>query len=257
MVALQPAALAPARPSGTLPAAAGEAAGTVGRAAPPALSSVEAADPYSFCAELWRSVACPGGIFNAVMAHPFLTSLTEGSLPDEVFQGYVVQGCLYLWEYARALAVLAAKAPRPAWTAFLGHCVQEACLEEDTFHKEFLAYYRTTVEQETRETRLSPYSQLYASFILATAHERPFYEGLAAVLPCFVLYLEMGKALLAKGSPHPLYQRFIDRFSGADYEKLSLDVCGMMNEAAAELGDAQASSGHVLGLGSCPWMCAA
>lgn len=38
-------------------------------------------------------------------------------------------------EYARALAVLAAKAPRPAWTAFLGRCVHEAALEEDTFHK--------------------------------------------------------------------------------------------------------------------------
>lgn len=30
------------------------------------------------------------------MAHPFLTSLTDGSLPEEVFKGYVVQGCLYL-----------------------------------------------------------------------------------------------------------------------------------------------------------------
>lgn len=43
--------------------------------------------------------------------------------------------------------------------------------------QEFLGYYCTTVERETRHTRLSPYSQLYASFILATAHERPFYEG--------------------------------------------------------------------------------
>lgn len=38
-------------------------------------------------------------------------------------------------EYARALAVLASKAPHPAWTAFLGRCVQEASMEEDTFHK--------------------------------------------------------------------------------------------------------------------------
>lgn len=30
------------------------------------------------------------------MAHPFLTSLTAGSLPDDVFLGYLVQGCLYL-----------------------------------------------------------------------------------------------------------------------------------------------------------------
>ncbi|KAL4440642.1 hypothetical protein ABPG77_000351 [Micractinium sp. CCAP 211/92] len=233
MEAGQPADMAPARPSGTLP---GEVAG---RTAPPALSTVEAADPDSFCASLWRSVARPGGIFSSVMAHPFLTSLTDGSLPEEVFKGYVVQGCLYLREYSRALAVLASKAPRPGWTAFLGRCVHEAAMEEDTFHKDFLAYYRTTVEKETRHARLSPYSQLYSSFILATVHERPFCEGLAAVLPCFLLYLEMGKCLLAKGSPHPLYTRFIDRFSGADYEKLSLEVCAIMDQASAELGEAQ------------------
>ncbi len=42
------------------------------------------------------------------------------------------------------------------------------------------------------------------------------------------------------GSPHPLYTRFIDRFSGADYEKLSLEVCRIMDQASAELGEAQA-----------------
>lgn len=57
MEAGQPADMAPARPSGTLP---GEVAG---RTAPPALSAVEAADPDSFCASLWRSVSRPGGIF--------------------------------------------------------------------------------------------------------------------------------------------------------------------------------------------------
>ena len=37
-------------------------------------------------------------------------------------------------EYARALALVASKAPRPAWTTFFCRCANEAYLEEATFH---------------------------------------------------------------------------------------------------------------------------
>ena len=37
-------------------------------------------------------------------------------------------------EYARALALVASKAPRPAWTTFFCRCANEAYLEEQTFH---------------------------------------------------------------------------------------------------------------------------
>jgi hypothetical protein len=43
------------------------------------------------------------------------------------------------------------------------------------------------------------------------------------------------------GSPHPLYQKFIDRFSGGGYEELVMEVVHMANEVAAGLGDAQVS----------------
>ena len=44
------------------------------------------------------------------------------------------------------------------------------------------------------------------------------------------------------GSPHPLYQKFIDRFSGGEYEELVMEVVHMANEVAAELGEAQMST---------------
>jgi hypothetical protein len=37
-------------------------------------------------------------------------------------------------EYARALALVASKAPLPAWTNFFCHCANDAYLEEATFH---------------------------------------------------------------------------------------------------------------------------
>ena len=46
--------------------------------------------------------------------------------------------------------------------------------------QEFLAYYNTTVEEETAGARLAPSCQLYATTILSTVHERAFYEGAPA-----------------------------------------------------------------------------
>ena len=62
----------------------------------------------TFPDELWARTA---GIYAAILDHPFLRGLTDGSLPRDAFAHYVVQDAHYLREYARALAVLSAKAP--------------------------------------------------------------------------------------------------------------------------------------------------
>ncbi|KAL4426011.1 hypothetical protein ABPG75_010027 [Micractinium tetrahymenae] len=218
--------------SGTAAAPATTSAGS-----PPVVAStVESVVPGSFCAELWRSVA---GIFSAILAHPFLTGLADGSLEEQAFKHYVVQDSLYLREYGRALALVASRSPRPQWTAFFCRCSQQTFEVEGGFHQEFLEYFGTSVAQETAAAERSPNNLLYTSFILATVHERAFYEGLAAVLPCFVVYLEVGKALKQRGSPHPLYASWIEKYGGEEFESIVLQVVRMVNEVSAELGPAQ------------------
>jgi thiaminase/transcriptional activator TenA len=51
------------------------------------------------------------GIFARILAHPFVAGLTDGSLPRDAFEHYVVQDALYLVDYARALAIVGAKGP--------------------------------------------------------------------------------------------------------------------------------------------------
>ena len=64
----------------------------------------------SFTNELWRGAA---GIYAAILAHPFLTGLTDGKLPEDAFTYFVVQDVHYLRGYARALAGVATRAPEP------------------------------------------------------------------------------------------------------------------------------------------------
>jgi thiaminase/transcriptional activator TenA len=64
----------------------------------------------TFTEELWASNA---DLFDAILAHPFITGLTDGTLPTAAFAHFVVQDALYLRDYARALAVVATRAPDP------------------------------------------------------------------------------------------------------------------------------------------------
>src|SRR5258707_13100472 len=66
-----------------------------------------------FSGELWDGIT---DIYAAILAHPFLAGMTDGSLPADAFTFYVVQDALYLRRYAQALAAVATPAPDPAQT---------------------------------------------------------------------------------------------------------------------------------------------
>jgi len=57
---------------------------------------------------LWSSIK---DIYDAILRHPFIVGLADGSLDVEKFKFYIAQDHMYLDKYVRALAVLAAKMP--------------------------------------------------------------------------------------------------------------------------------------------------
>ncbi len=59
--------------------------------------------------QLWDSAA---PTYRAILDHPFITGLVDGTLPHEAFRHFVVQDSHYLRDYARALAVCARQGPR-------------------------------------------------------------------------------------------------------------------------------------------------
>ena len=70
----------------------------------------------TFTAELWASIT---PIYAAILRHPFLRGLTDGSLSEDAFRFYVIQDAHYLRDFARALSIAAARAPREDWIIML------------------------------------------------------------------------------------------------------------------------------------------
>src|ERR1041385_6451034 len=90
----------------------------------------------SFSAELWQGVT---GVYDAILAHPFLTGLTDGSLPHDAFAFYVAQDAIYLHGYAQALAAVASRAPAPEQTEMFARHAADAIAVEKTLRGSLLA----------------------------------------------------------------------------------------------------------------------
>jgi thiaminase (transcriptional activator TenA) len=209
-------------------------------------------DDTRFRARMWTAM---GGVFTRILAHPFIAGLTEGSLPRDVFAHYVVQDAHYLVDYARALAVVGAKAPdEQAIAMFAGHA-RGAIEVERSLHAGLFRELGIGAD-EVRATPVMPTTLAYTSYLLRSCHQGSFAEGLAAVLPCYWIYAEVGTALLARSSPDPLYARWIATYGGEEFGRIVADVLALVDRVGATASDAEqaAMREHVVTTSRYEWM---
>jgi thiaminase/transcriptional activator TenA len=194
-------------------------------------------------------------IYEAILAHPFLTGLAEGTLPEPCFRFYVVQDALYLRDFARALAVAAAKAPQDPWCELFAEHAKTALVVERALHESFFQTWGLSPEQ-VEATPPAPTTLAYTSYLLRVAYAAPFEELVGALLPCYWIYWEVGKALEVRGSPHPLYQRWIETYASAEFATVVQQVLDVIEQAVAGLPESrrQPIRQHVLTTSRYEWL---
>ena len=207
---------------------------------------------HSFSAGLWDSI---GDIYGAILAHPFITGLTDGTLPPESFAFYVVQDALYLQDYARALAAVASRAPTSEAMQMFARHAADAVAAELELHATLLAELTISAEDVNR-AELAPTNRGYTAYLLATAHAGSYAEGVAAVLPCYWIYWEVGKELLRLGSPDPRYQRWISAYAAPEYGEVVASVIAEVDRVAPTVSDAERDlmSRHFVTTSRYEWM---
>jgi len=160
---------------------------------------------------LWADVE---SIYAAILAHPFVTGLTDGSLPRAAFRHYIVQDAHYLRGYAKALAACAAKAPGEDATVMFAQHAAGAIAAERDLHASLMADLGGSPDDEP----VAPTTRAYVSYLMATVLGGSYAEAVGAVLPCYWIYARVGEALLAAGSPDPLYARWIAMYGGEAFQ---------------------------------------
>ena len=206
----------------------------------------------SFTKELWSAMT---PIYDAILRHPFLAGLTDGSLPRDRFRFYAIQDALYLREFARALSLAAARAPEDDWIVMFNEHAAGALRVERALHEGFFREFGLSPAQ-VAATPLAPTNVAYTSYLLAVAYGAPFHENMAALLPCYWIYWEVGKNLERAGSRDPLYSRWIGTYASEEFGAVVRAVLAATDQVAERLtaSEREAMRGHFLATSRYEWM---
>ncbi len=192
-----------------------------------------------FSDRIWQRTA---DLRDAIHALPFNTGLAAGTLPRETFQFYIIQDALYLDQYARTLAIAAARGPDAATLREFGRYAVDAIAVEQALHEQYLREFPASLAN----AEASPECLGYTSFLLATAYHEPWEVLLAALLPCFWLYWDVGTTIARHAAPDNPYRAWIDTYADEGFGTAVRAVIATTDRAAeaasAEVRDRMAAA---------------
>ena len=173
----------------------------------------------------------------------FLRRLGDGSLPLDVFRTYIEQDALYLAGYAKALALLASRSPDPVTAAFWANAAATAATVELSLHQGLLE--GGTLPEPDRPAEYSSACLGYISYLIATAATEPYPVAVAAVLPCFWIYAEVGRELavsakdvLAADPDHP-YAKWVTTYDSPEFQEEVAQARVLADAAGAAATDSE------------------
>jgi thiaminase/transcriptional activator TenA len=186
-------------------------------------------------------------IWEAILAHPFLQELGEGSLPHERFLYFIRQDYLYLFDFARVLCIGGSKAEDlDVLEMFAKHAANTVAVER-AMHTGFAQRLGVTLDA-LQDTERTPTTQAYTRHLLAVAREGTLGELVAAVLPCYWIYWEVGRHLAKFQPADPIYQAWIKAYGAEGFGALVQQQLHLVARlgARAPAHERQRMTGHFI-----------
>ena len=168
----------------------------------------------------------------AIHRLPFNTELAAGSLTRERFRGYILQDALYLGRFSRALAIAAAKAPDSDAMQSFAQSALRAVAVEQALHGQYLREFGIDPAR-IGEAETSPDCLAYTSYLIAAAYHEPWEVLVAALLPCFRIYWDVGCAIAQRAAPENPYRAWIDTYADERFGKAVETAVAVGDRAAA------------------------
>ena len=188
-----------------------------------------------FSALAWEHIA---GIRERIDRLPLLTQLADGTLEPRRFVEYIVQDDFYLRGYSRALALLSARAPHAKARSFWARSAGEAVAAETLMHDALLN--DPLLRSAPHTTAPSPTTRGYVNFIQTAVAYEPYPVGVAAVLPCYWVYAQVGLDLARRAEAvenHP-YGTWVATYADPAFQETTAVAIELLDEAAEATDDA-------------------
>lgn len=164
---------------------------------------------------------------DAIDELPFIKGLVDGSLDRAAFGWYLAQDALYLRDYSRVLARASELAPTAAEQDFWAGSASGAIAAEMQLHLGWLPEGALDGLLPSRTTTA------YLDHLLATGARSDYAVTIAALLPCFWIYDDLGRRLLGQSVPGNAYQPWLDTYADPAFAEATQTAIRLVTQAAA------------------------
>lgn len=172
--------------------------------------------------------------WSALADEPFVRELAAGDLAPERFRFYIEQNLQYLPQYARVMALGAAKSRDERELAMFASALRQVIDVELPENRALLQRVVQAGAPDRGGAReAAPANLAYTSWLLAVAFGGGPVEILAAVLPCTWSYGAIGRQLAAQAADHPVYRPWLSFFGSDEYDAVVERMRSDLDELAS------------------------
>ena len=176
-------------------------------------------------------------IWDAVLGHPMVERLGDGTLEEAPFRYWVRQDYVFLVEYSRVFAYGAASAPTLDRMRTFAELLESTLATEMDLHRGYAAEFGIS-EADLEATDPSPTTRAYTDFLVRTAATGSFGDLVAALLPCMWGFNETGRRLAAAGVPDDeRYAEWVETYAGEEFTELTAWCKDLMDDVAADASE--------------------
>jgi thiaminase/transcriptional activator TenA len=171
-------------------------------------------------------------IWRAIDGHSFLRELHAGTLPMNRFTYFILQDYVYLLDFAQVLCQGGAKSPDLETLELFARHALAAVEVERTFHASFGKSLGLSREQLDAVPK-GPATQAYIAHLKRVAHGGSLGEIVAAILPCYWIYGEVGRRLYRNRPRKPkIYRQWIESYASEAYWRPVREQIHLMDRVA-------------------------
>jgi len=160
-------------------------------------------------------------IWERIFSHPFLIEMHQGKLPLDKFIYYVKQDYIYLFEFARCLAIVSAKVDDRPTMRNMASRISDALTFEVEMLRKLGEEMGLSIDQ-LEGSEPAPTNFAYTRHLLYVAYSGTVGENMAAMLPCMWIYQEMGDRI-GRGedlSGQSIYYKWCSTYRSPEYKEL-------------------------------------
>lgn len=180
------------------------------------------------------------GVWEREFAHPFVQGLGDGTLDEARFRVWLRQDYLFLVEYARVVALAAARAEDLESMGRFAELLQSTLRSEMGLHRRYAAQFGLAAD-DLEAAVPQPATRAYTDFLVRTAYEGPLAAIVAALLPCAWGYGEIATRLAARADPPAAdrYREWIRTYSSPEFAAYADWLRGLLDLLSESLSGAE------------------